>query len=443
MQFYVKDKEEQVLGPVDQETLMKWVETDKVFPATPVRNSMLPAWKKAEDFAFLNELLAEQEKRLGEDHPDVHPELEEQNRFGNRLKSVFSREKKKENAPVRTSFQNAYVPDPPGLGLRMRAALYDWIVLLAAALVIGGVGTGAAFLKAASQTDSSSPFVTEELRLREKLRSEAEKLAEAEKKAEKASEEAGDQQHKDSSSSSSAGNNNRKGLLAVAQERAEFHAEEIASSENGTANHEVSENRENTPEKGKEDASATAVSSAIGKLNRAIGSLGAGRAAAEDGAAGMGEGTQAVMETAAPRAPAKTDDVLKGFRSGSKWTDTESGKVYNCLSASESSAFWCGTEELKGIYLFCAPLWLLFVLLYYGLSLALRGQTFGMWFWGIFITRGYDCMVEVLPLRAYLFAVLGLILGITMPFTTLCGRKPAVYEILTDVRVIRIAAKSK
>ncbi|HBC86157.1 MAG TPA: hypothetical protein DCZ94_04295 [Lentisphaeria bacterium] len=82
------------------------------------------------------------------------------------------------------------------------------------------------------------------------------------------------------------------------------------------------------------------------------------------------------------------------------------------------------------------------VLLYYGISLGLFAQTFGMWFWGIMISCSN--LEEVYMGRAYLFTVLMFILGILTPIMVLVNPyKRALHEMLSGTMMIKIAARPK
>ena len=63
MQYIIKDLNNEEHGPIDAETLAKWVDEDRVLAETPVRSSLMANWKTADQIAFLAERLAEQENR--------------------------------------------------------------------------------------------------------------------------------------------------------------------------------------------------------------------------------------------------------------------------------------------------------------------------------------------------------------------------------------------
>jgi hypothetical protein len=85
---------------------------------------------------------------------------------------------------------------------------------------------------------------------------------------------------------------------------------------------------------------------------------------------------------------------------------------------------------------------LAFVLLYYGLSLGIFAQTFGMWFWGIMLAK--TDLEEVLFGRAYFFTVLMLLIGVLSPLVVFFNPyKRSLHEILSGTMVIRTAASPK
>ena len=82
------------------------------------------------------------------------------------------------------------------------------------------------------------------------------------------------------------------------------------------------------------------------------------------------------------------------------------------------------------------------VLLYYGLSLGIFAQTFGMWFWGLIIAK--TDLGEVFFGRAYFFTVLMLLIGVLSPLIVYFNPyKRSLHEILSGTMVIKIAARPK
>ncbi len=91
----------------------------------------------------------------------------------------------------------------------------------------------------------------------------------------------------------------------------------------------------------------------------------------------------------------------------------------------------------RSIYLF-----IIGTLLYFGISLGVFAQTFGMWFWGIIITR--TDQGEVYLGRAYLFTILMFLFGVLSPVIVLFNpRRRSLHDILSGTMLIKIAAKPK
>ena len=135
--------------------------------------------------------------------------------------------------------------------------------------------------------------------------------------------------------------------------------------------------------------------------------------------------------------PSIVSDRLEGFHPGSIWHDTsENGCDYVCLSAAKNRAVWC---PLKNVRIAACAAWLLASLRFL-IPAALKAQTPGMYYYGIFISDAQDPRREVLEIRAVCVILLGLIFWIASPILLLLG-KPTVAESLTKTRIIRISAK--
>ena len=98
--------------------------------------------------------------------------------------------------------------------------------------------------------------------------------------------------------------------------------------------------------------------------------------------------------------------------------------------------------QLKNSVGFYLTIFVMGVFLYYGISLGVVAQTYGMWFWGIIIVKGYDN--ECLPARAFLFTVAMFAIGIVTPLVVLLNPQGrSLHGYLTGTRLIRVAAKPK
>lgn len=97
---------------------------------------------------------------------------------------------------------------------------------------------------------------------------------------------------------------------------------------------------------------------------------------------------------------------------------------------------------VDGAFTFFVIMFVAISLLYYGIALGVYAQTFGMWFWGIFIVR-FDYS-EIYLLRAYLYTLCMLVTGIASPFVVFAHpSRRSLHDIITGARVIRIAARPK
>lgn len=317
MDFIVKDKEDNEIGPINQETLTRWASEGKVRPDTRVRNILLKVWKTADDFPFLKEALENQPPE--EKHGGIasalhlkkeHPVIEEK----------------------KTAFEYKHIPDPASAELRVAAFLVDLIPLI----LIGSI----CFALGYSEI--------------------------------------------------------QKNVVKDA-------ADQI----------EAVKTKEAVPAKGK--LSEDEIRKLPPKDN---------------------------LDAELP--PSPSDNVSKGYKQGSKWADSVSQKKYSCIESDENNAKWIEKSKANSIFYFYFTVFLFFALLYYGITLGTFAQTLGMWFFGIFIARNDKENSEVLHFRAFLFSVFMFIFGILTPLmAALPGKRVALHDILTGVRVYRIAGKPK
>jgi uncharacterized RDD family membrane protein YckC len=141
--------------------------------------------------------------------------------------------------------------------------------------------------------------------------------------------------------------------------------------------------------------------------------------------------------------PSKSDDERQNYKYGSIWVDSTTGTKYTCLNGAPTYAVWVDVSTIQSVFNKLFFIWTLAVLLYYGLGLGLYAQTFGMWFWGIFIAKRED-VGEVFLLRAFAFTLLMPIVGIFTPIALfLTPKKCALQDLLSGTMIIRIAGKPK
>ena len=87
-------------------------------------------------------------------------------------------------------------------------------------------------------------------------------------------------------------------------------------------------------------------------------------------------------------------------------------------------------------------LWMVILLLYYGIGLGIFAQTLGMWYWGLIIVKGYND--ECFSARAFAYVLAMLAVGITTPLVVLVNpQHRSLQGYISGARIIRVAAKPK
>jgi uncharacterized RDD family membrane protein YckC len=121
MKYIVLGDDAKEYGPIDAETLRKWVENGRVLPHTQVRNALLKnKWSNAEKIDFLQDAFAVLNEKRQEEATPI-------DRLREALFAVVGG-KKKEKKKL-SAFRRAYVPQPASVPLRMLAWVFDMIVL--------------------------------------------------------------------------------------------------------------------------------------------------------------------------------------------------------------------------------------------------------------------------------------------------------------------------
>jgi uncharacterized RDD family membrane protein YckC len=120
MKYIISGDDGKEYGPIDQETLRKWVESGRVLPTTLVRNQMMKKWSRAADLDFLKTALETQTQRVEEDKSAFEHGLD----F---IKSIFKKKTVVKN--INTTFKYEYIHNPAPVYLRIGAATFDWLLL--------------------------------------------------------------------------------------------------------------------------------------------------------------------------------------------------------------------------------------------------------------------------------------------------------------------------
>ncbi|MFA6569452.1 MAG: RDD family protein [Victivallales bacterium] len=140
-----------------------------------------------------------------------------------------------------------------------------------------------------------------------------------------------------------------------------------------------------------------------------------------------------------PAKPVQKESASSGISPASTAQTPEAATAISQATASPTpeSASEVNSAFNKSFYML-----LTCVLLYYGLSLGIFAQTFGMWFWGLMLAK--TDLGEVLFGRAYFFTVLMLLVGALSPLIVYFNPyKRSLHEILSGTMVIKTAARPK
>ena len=131
MKYMVLGDDGREYGPIDAETLRKWVKSGRVLPHTQVRNALLKnKWGDAAKLDFLGDAFVVLSDRR-------HQEAG----WFERLCESFSQAGKEQDqgggeVKKNTAFRHAYAPQPASLVLRGLALLTDLLVLALAAIIL-------------------------------------------------------------------------------------------------------------------------------------------------------------------------------------------------------------------------------------------------------------------------------------------------------------------
>ncbi len=174
MNFIVK-LDDTEYGPVDELTLAKWVEEDRITAETEMRSEMIELWSKASDMPFLENALGEQRKRMIAGGL-IDPREKQESGLSKLCHAIWGR---KINRPFAMGYKPGYVT----LSNRFSAFCFDAAILLVAFLLICCGGLGYAVKKAKVSTDQAPLAITDNLKTRaEKAKAEAEAQAKSKPK---------------------------------------------------------------------------------------------------------------------------------------------------------------------------------------------------------------------------------------------------------------------
>lgn len=149
-------------GPVDELTLAKWIEEDRIVADTDIRSEMIEVWSKASEMPSLEEALAEQKKRMIRDGL-IDPNAKKEPALIKLIHVIWGRK-------ITKPFEMGYKPCYTKFGSRFNAFCFDGLILLIifVAICTGGLYYG---LTLARTTTEQAPLAkTDNLKIRLELR---------------------------------------------------------------------------------------------------------------------------------------------------------------------------------------------------------------------------------------------------------------------------------
>lgn len=318
MEYIVLGKNNEEYGPVDQETLLKWVEHGRVLKDSKIRNSLMKQWHEAGKLDFLEDAFSVQE---------VHEEEEASTPTG-LLKGFLGlnakkHEVEKAKGKQATAFVQKYTPAPATVYQRIATFATDAVLLSLVALIL--------FFTMVITTNTWVEVKSERFgKIEKELTEEADKVA--------------------------------------------FDAD---------SDPEVVQVEEDADVKGDVEAVAKDVDSAISE---------------EDADEDVEEEATVVV--------------------------------------------FPPVKKMHSTFKFFFAIFIIITLLYYGISLGIYAQTYGMHYWGIFIVKGYND--EALPARTFAFAILSLFFAPLTPIVVFINpAHRSIHGYITGTRLIKITATSK
>jgi hypothetical protein len=316
MEYIVLGKDNEEYGPVDQETLLKWVEHGRVLKDSKIRNSLMKQWHEAGKLDFLEEAFSVQE---------VHEEEEASTPTG-LLKGFLGlkpkkHEVKKPQGKQATAFVQKYTPAPATVYQRIATFATDAILLSLVALIL--------FFTMVITTNTWVEVKSDRFgKIEKEVTEELDKVA--------------------------------------------FDVD---------SNSEVVRIEEDAGVKGDVEAVAEDVDSAISKE----------------------EEEEEKEATVVVFPPAK---------------------------------------KMHSTFKFFFAIFIIITLLYYGISLGVYAQTYGMHYWGIFIVKGYND--EAFSTRTFAFALLSLFFAPLTPIIVFVNpAHRSIHGYITGTRLVKITATSK
>ncbi len=420
MQYVIKDKDGVEHGPVDETTLIKWAAERRIDSQTPVRPTLVNNWHNAADMDFLKAHVLDPvaDKKSGG------------GMFGS-VSELFTKGRDQANSASGYLQRRAAVKAK--LPTRFMAFLFDALIFFIIGLLILG------YLIGSVVSDSVKNMPDNELAASDCL-IDGKEYALRMLKIQKADE-----------------------YSAYQQEQAKLKAKEDADA----AKREAARNRteytpapEPTPEEKNKPAEQRKMGRESGFSEFGTGGGGPVMVKPKEEEVENKVPEKAFMpefevadNNKATAPPSKKADFRTGYFRGSTWTVAGTGDKYVCLANGYEEyhadptknvgyGVWCKVSDLSSQITKTVVIIAVLVLIYYTIAIGYFAQTFGMWFWGLFVARpGKREPHEAFFFRSFLFAFFMLIFGIFTPLMIfICGA--GIQDLLAGVRVYHVAGKA-
>ncbi len=143
----------------------------------------------------------------------------------------------------------------------------------------------------------------------------------------------------------------------------------------------------------------------------------------------------------AQTAPTDQDNKSLGYAFGSVWIDTSTNIQYSCIMSTATGALWVGAEIIEKLIKGLLIVFWIVVILYFSIGYGVFAQTFGMWYWGLFICKPDPDQSEAYMFRCFVYTILMLCFGIITPFIILFTGKKGIHDMIAGVRIFQISGQ--
>ncbi len=162
-------------------------------------------------------------------------------------------------------------------------------------------------------------------------------------------------------------------------------------------------------------------------------------AAAEVAAPAPGQPLKDNLSAQSP--PTDMDNMSQGYTFGSAWVDTATNIQYSCIKSSATGALWVKADVIEKLITGILIVFWAVVIIYFSVGYGVYAQTFGMWYWGLFICKPDLEQNEAYMFRCFVYTLLMLCFGILTPFVILFTRKKGIHDIIAGVGIFQISGQ--